>query len=149
MKSWDTNFLLRHLLEDDAPKLAVVRRELALAEAGENTIFLPQIVLVEVAWFLRSLLPRLDVLDTLREVLEDSRFICEKAPTVEEALGKARIKGDFPDQLIAAAARAARAEPVQTFDSALRKFPEFEVHKPKFINEKPRITRKARIKRYL
>lgn len=129
MKSWDTNFLLRHLLEDDAPQLAVVRRELALAEAGKGTIFLPQIVLVEVAWYLRSLMPRLDVLDTLREVLEDSRFVCEKSATVEEALGKARNKGDFPDHLITSAARAAHAEPVQTFDSALRKFPEFEVHK--------------------
>lgn len=129
MKAWDSNFLLRHLLEDDAPQLAVVRRELALAEADGNAVFLPQIVLVEVAWFLRSLMPRLDVLDTLREVLDDSRFLCERAHTVEEALRKARTKGDFPDHLIAAAAREARAEPVQTFDSALRKFPGFEVHK--------------------
>ncbi len=130
MKGWDSNFLLRHLLEDDAAQLAVVRRELALAEAAGCAIFLPQIVLVEVAWFLRGLMPRRDVLETLQEVLNDRRFVCERAATVEEALRKARIKGGFPDHLIAAAARAARADPVQTFDTALRKFPEFEVHRP-------------------
>lgn len=129
MKAWDSNFLLRHLLEDDAPQLAVVRRELTLAEAAGTAIFLPQIVLVEVAWFLRGLMPRRDVLDTLREVLDDNRFACERAAAVEEALRKARIKGDFSDHLIAAAACAAGAEPVQTFDTALRKFSEFEIHR--------------------
>ena len=34
MKAWDTNFLLRHLLEDDAKQLAVVRNELAMVERG-------------------------------------------------------------------------------------------------------------------
>lgn len=129
MKAWDSNFLLRHLLEDDAAQLAVARRELALAEAAETAIFLPQIVLVEVAWFLRGLMPRRDVLDTLQEVLDDRRFACEQAFAMERAVNQARIKGDFSDHLIAAAACAANAKPVQTFDQALRKFTEFEVHR--------------------
>jgi len=137
MKAWDSNFLLRHLLEDDAPQLAVVRRELAQAEAAGTAVFLPQIVLVEVAWFLRGLMPRRDVLDTLQEVLDDRRFACEQAPAVEGALRKARIKGDFSDHLIAAAACAARAEPVQTFDNALRRFSEFEFHRAGSAKRKP------------
>jgi predicted nucleic-acid-binding protein len=129
MKTWDSNFLLRHLLEDDAGQLAVVRSELAEAEAAAVAVFLPQIVLVEVAWYLRGLMVRQDVLDTLQELLNDSRFACEQASAVENALRKARIKGDFSDHLIAAAARAADAMPVQTFDQALRNFPEFEIHR--------------------
>lgn len=129
MKAWDSNFLLRHLLEDDADQLAVVRRELALAEAAGTAVFLPQIVLVEVAWFLRGLMPRRDTLDTLQELLDDQRFSCEQAPAVEEALRNARLKGDFSDHLIAAAASAAHAAPVQTFDRALQQFPEFEIHR--------------------
>lgn len=129
MKAWDSNFLLRHLLEDDVPQLVVVRRELAQAEAEETAVFLPQIVLVEMAWFLRGLMPRRDVLDTLQEVIDDRRFACERAPAVEEALRKARIEGDFPDHIIAAAAVAVRATPVQTFDNALKMFSEFEVHR--------------------
>jgi len=129
MKAWDSNFLLRHLLEDDASQLVVVRRELAQAEAAETAVFLPQIVLVELAWFLRGLMPRRDVLDTLHEVLDDRRFVCEQAAAVEEALRNARIKGDFSDHLIAAAACNALAAPVQTFDNALQKFSHFEVHR--------------------
>lgn len=129
MKAWDSNFLLRHLLEDDASQLAVVRSQLSQAEEAHTPVFLPQIVLVEVAWFLRGLMQRRDVLDTLHDVLDDRRFLCEQAADVEEALRKARVKGDFSDHLIAAAARKANAVPVQTFDNGLRQFSQFEVHR--------------------
>jgi predicted nucleic-acid-binding protein len=129
MKTWDSNFLLRHLLEDDAAQLAVVRRELALAEAAGGTVFLPQIVLVEVAWYLRGVLSRAAVLDTLQEILDDRRFACERAASVEAAIRDARGKGDFSDHLIGAAASAALAAPVQTFDKALKGFPRFEHHR--------------------
>lgn len=128
MKAWDSNFLLRHLLEDDAAQVAVVRRELARAGAAGRAVFLPQIVLVEVAWYLRGLLSRAAVLDTLQELLDDHRFACERAPAVEAAIRDAREKGDFSDHLIGAAARAALAAPVQTFDKALKDFPGFEHH---------------------
>lgn len=129
MKAWDSNFLLRHLLEDDAVQLVVVRRELARLEAAGNAVFLPQIVLVEVAWYLRAVLPRAAVLDTLQELLDDHRFVCERAPAVEAAIRDARGKGDFSDHLIGAAASAAMAAPVQTFDKALKGFPGFEYHR--------------------
>lgn len=129
MKAWDSNFLLRHLLEDDAAQLAVVRRELARVEAAGERVFLPQIVLVEVAWYLRGLLSRPAVLDTLQELLDDHRFVCERAPAVESAIRDSRLQGDFSDHLIGAAASAAMATPVQTFDKALTGFPGFECHK--------------------
>ena len=128
MKAWDTNFLLRHLLEDDAAQLEVVRRELARAESSGVVVFLPQIVLVEAAWYLRGLLPRKAVLEVLQEVLEDRRFACEGAPAVASAIRDARRSGDFSDHLIGAAARAASATKVQTFDKALKAFPGFECH---------------------
>jgi predicted nucleic-acid-binding protein len=136
MKAWDSNFLLRHLLEDDAPQLAVVRRELARLEAAGEGVFLPQIVLVEVAWYLRGLLSRVAVLDTLQELLDDHRFVCERAAAVEDAIRNARRKGDFPDHLIGAAASAALAEPVQTFDKMLKSFPAFEYHRAASANGK-------------
>lgn len=126
MKAWDTNFLLRHLLEDDARQLVIVRRHLQVAEQTGNAVFLPQLVLVEAAWYLRSLLPKPEVLDILSEVQDDQRFLCERPIEVEAAIKKARKHGDFPDHLIAAAAADAKATPVQTFDLALKSFPEFE-----------------------
>lgn len=127
MKTWDTNFLLRHLLEDDAAQLAVVRKQLQASERLGEPIHLPQIVLVECAWVLRSLLAKGDVLATLREVLEDDRFQCEAGAEVDAALRAAARQGDFSDHLIAAAARRAGATPVQTFDRALDLFSAFEL----------------------
>jgi predicted nucleic-acid-binding protein len=129
MKSWDTNFLLRHLLEDDAAQLVIVRDQLAAADRNGIVIFLPQIVLVEASWYLRSLLSRKAVLDVLAEVLLDRRFLCERSHEVESAIRAARKKGDFPDHLIAASATAAGALPVHTFDKVLKAFPTFEVHR--------------------
>ena len=119
MKTWDSNFLLRHLLEDDALQLKVVRRELRLAEKRGEQVFLPQLVLAEVAWVLRSLLSKSDILETLLEILRDTRFACEHAPEVSEAISATRKGGDFPDHLIAASARRSGAAPMQTFDRAL------------------------------
>jgi predicted nucleic-acid-binding protein len=129
MKAWDTNFLLRHLLEDESTQLVIVRDQLAAAERAGNTIFLPQIVLVEVSWYLRSKLSRKAVLDVLAEILLDCRFSCERAHEVDAAIRGARKKGDFADHLIAAAATAAGATPVQTFDKVLKVFPAFEVYR--------------------
>ena len=129
MTAWDTNFLLRHLLEDDAAQLVVVRRDLEREADAGDVIFLPRIVLVETAWYLRSLLSRVAVLDTLQELLEDQRFLCEGAALVEAAIQSARKKGDFSDHLIGAVARAAQAGPVRTFDKALKDSPTFEYHR--------------------
>jgi predicted nucleic-acid-binding protein len=129
MKAWDTNFLLRHLLEDDAGQLVIVREQLTAAERSDTAIFLPQIVLVETSWYLRSLLSRTEVLDVLAELLTDRRFSCERAHEVDASVRAARKKGDFSDHLIAAAATAAGAVPVLTFDKALKEFPAFEVYR--------------------
>lgn len=127
MKTWDTNFLLRHLLEDDAAQLAVVRKQLQVSERLGEPIYLPQIVLVECAWVLHSLLKKADVLATLREVLEDGRFLCEAAAEVDAALKAAAKHGDFSDHLIAAAALRVGATPVQTFDCELDQSTAFEL----------------------
>lgn len=128
MKTWDTNFLLRHLLEDDSEQLAVVRKQLQASERRGEPVYLPQIVLVETAWVLRSLLAKADVLATLREVLDDSRFLCESPADVGAALTAAARQGDFSDHLIAAAALRAVATPVQTFDRDLKRSKHFQVY---------------------
>ena len=90
---------------------------------------LPQLVLVETSWYLRSLLPRKAVLDVLAEMVLGRRFSCERSHEVDAALRAARKKGDFSDHLIAAAATAAGAVPVLTFGKALKSFAAFEVHR--------------------
>lgn len=127
MKAWDTNFLVRHLLEDDARQLAVVRRELQKAARSGEKVWLAQLVLVETVWVLGAQLDKRAVLDTIEEVLADDRFLVQDAQQVKNALGQARLKGDFAEHLIAQNARAAGCARTLTFDRAVKRFGEFEV----------------------
>lgn len=127
MKAWDTNFLVRHLLEDDARQLAVVRRELDKAVRTGGRVWLAQLVLVETVWVLGAHLDKHGVLDTLEEVLADDRFLVQDAEQVRAALDHARAKGDFAEHLIAQNARAAGCVKTQTFDRAVKRFGAFEM----------------------
>jgi predicted nucleic-acid-binding protein len=127
VKAWDTNFIVRHLLEDDARQLAVVRRELEKAVRAGEKIWLAQLVLVETVWVLGAQLDKRAVLDTIEEVLADDRFLVQDAQQVKNALGLARVKGDFAEHLIAQNARAAGCARTLTFDRAVKRFGEFEV----------------------
>ena len=127
MKAWDTNLLVRHLLEDDAEQLAIVRDELTTAERRNQKIWLSQISLVETAWVLGSHLGKTEVLDTLGEVIADSRFAVQDAPVVAAAIERARTRGDLPEHLTAQSALSIGCERTQTFDKDVRRFPEFEV----------------------
>jgi predicted nucleic-acid-binding protein len=125
--SWDTNWLVRHLLEDDAEQLKRVRSHLSRCEKGGTRIFLPLLVLVETNWVLRSRLSKQDVLDTLEDVIGDRRFRVESEEDLEHAISCARKKGDLSDHLIAISAQREGALPVHTFDNALKSFDTFKV----------------------
>jgi predicted nucleic-acid-binding protein len=127
VKAWDTNFLIRHLLEDDDRQVAVVRRELEKAVRSGEKVWLAQLVLVEAVWVLGAHLDKRPVLDTIEEVLADERFLVQDASLVKAALRDARLKGDFAEHLIAQNARAAGCAHTQTFDRAVKRFGEFEV----------------------
>lgn len=129
MKAWDTNFLVRHLVEDDARQLAIVRRELQQAESAGSTVWLADVTLVETFWVLQQIygLSIREALDSLRAVAGDTRFAFQSGQDVIEAIERSRKKGDLPEHLVALAAKRAGAKKTQTFDRAVRGLPEFEV----------------------
>ena len=128
MKSWDTNCLVRHLTEDDADQLIIVRRELDKAARKGDAIWLSSVTLVETAWVLQSYgLRKKEILDVLHAVVTDDRFRVEGGSDVAAAIGRARVKGDLPEHISALAAKRAGAVKTQTFDRAVAKFSEFEV----------------------
>ena len=53
MIGFDTNALIRLLVEDDAPQAAAVRKRLAALDNVAEAVFLNDIVLVETLWTLR------------------------------------------------------------------------------------------------
>ena len=128
MKAWDTNCLVRHLVEDEEAQLAVVRAELDKQTRRGGRIFLPQITLVETAWVLAGYgLTKPEILVVLETVAADDRFRVEGGPDLAEAISRTRQGGDLPEHLICLAGRRTGATPCQTFDTAVRAFPDFEV----------------------
>lgn len=128
MKSWDTNFLVRHLVEDDARQLAIVRKELEKAARMAEPVWISNVVLVETGWVLRGYgLTKVQVLDVLDVLLKDDRFQFEAGSDVGKAISRARSKGDLPEHLSALSAKRAGAVKTQTFDKVVRPFSEFEV----------------------
>ena len=120
-----TNVLVRFLLADDEEQH---RRAYALVEhvveQGE-TLFVPDIVLVELAWVLRSRyrVTRDEIASVLRDLYSARHFSFENPEIVSSAIhafarGGSR-KGDFSDYLLHARARRAGCETTFTFDRAL------------------------------
>lgn len=129
MKAWDTNLLVRHLVEDDVDQLRVVRRELERASSRGHSIWIADVTLVETLWVLQHGfgLEVDSVLEILLRLAEDARFVFQSGGDVRLALERSRIKGDLPEHLIALAARQVGAEKTQTFDRAVKRFSDFEV----------------------
>ena len=128
MKAWDTNFLIRHLVEDDDAQVRIARGELAKAQRSGSRIWISSVVMVEAAWVLKAYgLRKAQVMAALEAVCQDERFQVEGGGDMVEALIRARRKGDLPEHVAALAAKGAGRRKTQTFDHAVREFPEFEV----------------------
>ena len=119
----DTNLWARALLNDDASQSRKARK--ALAEArSKGGVFVPLIVLAELAWVLRGKWERDRVLSTLESLIL-TRGVTVESPTLAlNALTATRKgQGGFADHLIAEAGFANGASEVITFDDKFAKSP--------------------------
>lgn len=133
MISWDTNFLIRYLITQDAPEQTqAVLKNLESQQRKGRPVFLASIALCETVWVLRSAygLPRQAIATILRHLLDDTNFLFENPEQANKALGMySAQKGDFADYLIALTARdAVHAEKTHTFDKGLKANKLFQVH---------------------
>ena len=130
MIAFDTNLLLRLLLNDDPRQSrqaqAIVGRAVDLGES----VLLPDIVLCEVEWVLSSTynLSRARIAQTVRRLLEGTEFTFVNRAAVNAALDSyACGKAEFSDYLIGATAKAAGATTTYTFDRDLRSGNDFTI----------------------
>lgn len=87
MKAWDTNCLVRHLVEDDEAQLALVRAELDKQTRRGGRIFLPLKTLLETSWVLPAYgLTKPEILEVLEAVAADDRFQLEGDRDLVEAI---------------------------------------------------------------
>jgi predicted nucleic-acid-binding protein len=119
METFDTNVLVRVLVEDDPEQSATALEHWRRAlEAGG--VFLPKVVLVETVWVLGRAygFERERIRAVLAALLRLRGLTVEDRGEVEAALGAfTQTSADFSDHLILEVARAVDALPVQTFDT--------------------------------
>ena len=126
----DTNLIVRFLVRDDAEQVAKVRQLFGAADARQESVFISDIVLCEVAWVLEKVygLEKSAIIVAVESLLADATFGFFDRPQVEEALAAfRRLPGQFADHLIRVVARHAGCSTTWTFDKPLAKSPDFDL----------------------
>jgi predicted nucleic-acid-binding protein len=118
MLAADTNVWARAYLNDEPAQARKARAALAEARSAGG-VFVPLLVLAELAWVLRGRWDRTKVVDTIEGLLQTRGVTVESAAVARKALEACR-KGavGFADHLIAEIAFGAGADEVITFDKA-------------------------------
>lgn len=128
MIAFDTNVLVRILVEDDERQARRAREVLENATESDARVLLPDIVLSEMEWVLDSAygVPRDTILSTLQQLLADPRFEFEdRDRAASAAILYQQGKGDLADYLLGLQAESSGARTTYTFDRALRGLPAF------------------------
>jgi predicted nucleic-acid-binding protein len=108
--AFDTNMLVRLLVDDHPEQAALAQRLLA-----DNTALIPRTVVLETEWVLRSVykLPRERMAAFFRLLLQSENAVVEDHGVVDRALAWYEQGADFADALHLAACDGAE---MQTFD---------------------------------
>jgi predicted nucleic-acid-binding protein len=118
MMAADTNVWARAYLNDDDTQTRKARVAIKTACEADG-IFVPLLVLAELAWVLRGRWERERVLHTLEEILTTDGVFVESRAVAERALMASRVGTvGFADLLIAEVSFAAGVSEIITFDRA-------------------------------
>jgi predicted nucleic-acid-binding protein len=116
VKTLDTNVVVRLLIGDD-PQQTPIAEQAFLAAIPSGGVYLPDVVLAEVAWVLRGYdLERATRYQLLERLVRTRGVVVDDIDAVIDALEQFRLGGDLADQLILARAASTGALPVLSFD---------------------------------
>jgi len=116
VQMFDTNLIVRLLVGDD-PRQTAVAEQAFLEAVNNDGVYLPDVVLAEVAWVLRGYALERSVRHGLLERLVRTRgVVVDDLDAVIEALHRFVQGGDLADHLILTRAAKAAALPVLSFD---------------------------------
>jgi predicted nucleic-acid-binding protein len=117
----DTNVWARAYLRDDAAQTPKAQKLLAEAQASGG-VFVPLVVLAELAWVLRAKWRRESILATFEELLSAHGVTVEAALIAQSAIKATREgNGGFADHLIAQVGFQNGATETVTFDESFGK----------------------------
>ena len=116
MRTLDTNVVVRLLIGDD-PQQTPIAEQAFLDAIASGGIYLPDVVLAEVAWVLRGYnLERATRYQLLERLVRTRGVVVDDIDAVIDALEQFRQGGDLADQLFLARATNIGALPVLSFD---------------------------------
>lgn len=130
MKALDTNVLVRFLVKDDAGQAQQVYSLFKQAETGQQRLFVPMLVVLEMIWVLQAVygVDDADILAALNDLLMMPVLLFEAQPVLHAFISAAKGSNfDLAEVLIAHAARGSNCDSVLTFDMKAAKFPGFEL----------------------
>ena len=122
MIAFDTNVLLRLLLNDDKRQARQAQALIDRVVEASDRVLLPDIVLCELEWVLDSVfeLPRSRIMETFQRLLDAEEFTFISLAAFSRALDEYKKgKADFSDYLIGTSAASAGATTTFTFDRVL------------------------------
>ena len=123
MIAFDTNLVVRLMIEDDERQTKVARSILDNAVEQDEKVLVTDIVLSELEWVLDSAyrVPRLRLLAAIQRLAADNRFVFEDQERLTNALAHYQDgTGDLSDYLLGLKSREAGSSTTYTFDRALR-----------------------------
>jgi len=128
MRAVDTNVLVRFLVQDDEKQAQIATKLLADAEADKQTLFVSNVVVLEMMWVLKSVyeVPRDEILDSLSELLSMVALEFQDSLSVRDFVSSAQNNTyDLADLLICHVARGKGCDTTLTFDKKATKAPHF------------------------
>ena len=117
--SVDANVILRLLTNDPVDQAERAQALFAMVDRGEFQLYLPEIVIAEVVWVLRSFYgyPAEEIATLLLDFLSHDGLICRDRPTTLKALSLFAEKNiDFADALVAVKMIDQGIEDIYSFD---------------------------------
>ena len=123
MLAFDSNYLIRHLVQDHLKQARIVREAIETEVTAGHSILIPDIVLCESLWVLRGNYgaPRTDLVRTLRVLEAEPIFSFEDSTRIKRAIDAFESgKADFADYLIVEISRVSGRQ-LLTFDRTLKK----------------------------
>lgn len=130
MIAFDTNALVRMLVEDDRPQAKAVQEVVLSAEKNSFQIVILSEVLIETVWVLEAVYQctRDEISQFLESLISISTFSLPDSPIIRKAIQQYKRRGDFADLVIVGQARKQQAKQFFSFDKKLQKvFPDYVI----------------------